>query len=377
LAGARADARDDVFALGMTLFFALTGESPHGDIVREPLSDEERSGIHPQDLRRDVPLWLDSAIALATAVNPVDRFQTASRLAEVLASDGLAEVSAGVPDAGHCVVCGDFEPLGLMVCHHCASATEKSADTLIVQEGQERAAARVPASAGDRAVTRLRREGKRAIAVPVRLAWTAIPRESWLLALLVMIAGYAATGSTSITALWQPTVIAAIVLWSAQRTLRMPRRLALERGALPPTINDAMVGLVSELPRGSARSLHAGLSCAVRSYFALAERHQSLTLARESVSDLYLASCVITQDLAELDRLLDRSEREEIETISALARARECHVQSLLQATENVRRLCWLALDSNSDVTTAIGELGTDLARQRQAIAQTEALLRP
>ena len=83
LAGQRGDARADLYALGMSLYFGLTGRLPDRPSHLLPptaLTDGQR----PSLLRSDVPGWLDDAIARATAVLPADRFASAARLADAL-----------------------------------------------------------------------------------------------------------------------------------------------------------------------------------------------------------------------------------------------------------------------------------------------------
>jgi serine/threonine-protein kinase len=83
LAGQRGDARADLYALGMSLYFGLTGRLPDRSSPHLPppaLTDGQR----PSLVRADVPGWLDDAIARATAVLPADRFASAARLADAL-----------------------------------------------------------------------------------------------------------------------------------------------------------------------------------------------------------------------------------------------------------------------------------------------------
>ena len=85
VAGGRpADGRADIFGLGMSLFFAVTGrlpERPGSDRAPAPAPD----GYRPSRLRPTVPGWLDDAIARATAALPADRFSSPGRLATALA----------------------------------------------------------------------------------------------------------------------------------------------------------------------------------------------------------------------------------------------------------------------------------------------------
>jgi serine/threonine protein kinase len=84
LAGQPADGRSDLYGLGLSLFFGLTGELP----ARQAEGHQPQAladGHRPSRLRPTVPPWLDDAIAQATAALPADRFSSAGRFAEALA----------------------------------------------------------------------------------------------------------------------------------------------------------------------------------------------------------------------------------------------------------------------------------------------------
>jgi serine/threonine protein kinase len=78
-----ADERSDLFALGVTLFAALTGHLPYGEI--EPFS-HPRFG-KPAALtkyRPDLPAWLDAVLARAVAADPSERQEDVYGLIEAL-----------------------------------------------------------------------------------------------------------------------------------------------------------------------------------------------------------------------------------------------------------------------------------------------------
>ncbi|HET7380848.1 MAG TPA: serine/threonine-protein kinase, partial [Gaiellales bacterium] len=92
LAGARADARSEVYSLGVTLFYALTGALPPR--AGRGAAHTPDGGHHPQSRRADVPAWLDQAVARATAADPAERFPSAGLFAAAL--DPHAEVDLAV-----------------------------------------------------------------------------------------------------------------------------------------------------------------------------------------------------------------------------------------------------------------------------------------
>ncbi|MGH7358243.1 MAG: serine/threonine-protein kinase, partial [Gemmatimonadaceae bacterium] len=106
MAGERGDARSDVFALGMTLYFALLGRLPSGSRSAPP-----PSGFHPRSARPDVPEWLDAVVARSTAAKPGDRFPTAAGIAEALRSRTRSDWLLAVADSAtdFCVACGSTE----------------------------------------------------------------------------------------------------------------------------------------------------------------------------------------------------------------------------------------------------------------------------
>ncbi|VTS02852.1 serine threonine protein kinase : Putative serine/threonine protein kinase (Fragment) OS=Gemmata sp. Wa1-1 PE=3 SV=1: Pkinase [Gemmata massiliana] len=79
------DARADVYGLGATLYFLLTGRPPFSDgTVGEKLIAHQVRTPPPLD-RADVPPGLDAAVRRMMAKDPDDRFQTTAEVADELA----------------------------------------------------------------------------------------------------------------------------------------------------------------------------------------------------------------------------------------------------------------------------------------------------
>lgn len=78
-AGQPASEQSDLYAIGVTVFRALTGKYPYGEI--EPFS-HPRFGTPEKltKLRPDLPGWLETILTKAVAVSPLDRYQDAIEL---------------------------------------------------------------------------------------------------------------------------------------------------------------------------------------------------------------------------------------------------------------------------------------------------------
>ena len=94
LQGKRVDPRTDIYALGVVLYQALTGECPF--VAETPLA-VAMMHIHnslrpPRQIKPDIPESVERIILRAMAKSPVDRFQTAEEMAEALRA---ARISIG------------------------------------------------------------------------------------------------------------------------------------------------------------------------------------------------------------------------------------------------------------------------------------------
>ena len=82
--GKNLDTRADLYSIGASLFYVLTGQFPYNgkntiEIIQKHLNNPVPN---PVDLRKDLPAWLGPAVQKLMSKNPDDRFQTAKETAE-------------------------------------------------------------------------------------------------------------------------------------------------------------------------------------------------------------------------------------------------------------------------------------------------------
>jgi serine/threonine protein kinase len=78
--GAPISERTEMFAIGVTMYQALTGKLPYGEIERFQ-TPTFTPAKRVAKLNPNVPVWLDAVIAHAITINPEHRYQNYSELA--------------------------------------------------------------------------------------------------------------------------------------------------------------------------------------------------------------------------------------------------------------------------------------------------------
>ncbi|MBL8799158.1 MAG: protein kinase [Planctomycetia bacterium] len=141
------DVRADIYSLGGTLFFCLSGRTPfssHGSLTKDLISRLTQNAPSVRSYRPEVPVELDEIIARMMALNPADRYATPQAVMRALLPFINAASSTRLPRAavngsspaltparpaaqtavGHRVLIVDDDPGMRMLCQMALQAQE-------------------------------------------------------------------------------------------------------------------------------------------------------------------------------------------------------------------------------------------------------------
>jgi serine/threonine protein kinase len=421
LAGKRADARADVFALGMTLYFISTGKFPACPSPNFPPAPAAQ-GHHPRTERPDIPDWLDGVVAQATRSDPAMRFPTAQSMADALKQRVLVSTQRIPTKAQVCLVCGAPDPLSLSVCPSCRSATAEPADTFVVSNPADGPSSRhalqatfvklfqvpasslhevlegtrpllqVPAHSASVIVSQLATHQVSARSLSTKQAWQLVP-----VAFYVFLGGMTGFGClvglwVLPILLWTSPLMAAVLYLLAYQSVQKPflKPQGSSTSTFPTALRTKVVQTLAQLASGTARSLLSDVIYLGQDLLkTLAESKTIASDIERYVTELLTSACDSALALEQLDRTLNRLELQRArfsnlpsdwtEGLNKCEQTRDCMVQRLLETVAMMGIAQSQAVLAPQGVGQQLAELNQELRRelniQAEVTREFEALL--
>jgi predicted Ser/Thr protein kinase len=423
MAGGRGDARADLHALGLTLYFALTGTLPARAASHLPPAPVE-DGYHPRAVRPEVPPWLDAVVARATAADPRRRFPTAAGLAQALATHSLARLPepAAPGRLDFCLACGAPDPFGRTLCRACADGAPaggrawllvapprppaervalaaRIADLLHVPVDDpgaraaaagQRALSRLPQTLAEKAARQLQARGVPARVISTRSDLRLLPLPLVLLATATAALGTWAGLLAQPTLLFSTPPVVGLLLTLAYRAVGKPLFAPppQDEETLPPALVTDVSRALTGLPDGESRALLADVVRLGRSLLRHAGPDATL---RDSTELLLATTCQAAAELTRLEQALVQltEQRARLPRVpeswmaehARLDGARTALLQHLLDAVAALGSAVSEAAQPDADVSQALArasrDLHDELTLRAQSRAEVEATLSP
>ena len=424
LAGQRGDGRADLYALGLTLHFALTGRLPERPSSHVPVPASEE-GHRPS--RRNgaprIPVWLDDLVAQATVAAPELRFPSAQAIDEALAMGAAGGIARRTDPVERCALCGSADPFGLGLCVRCGGTSPHNADRAIVvrppsdrQEREsvrvavndllggkvdagaanaaavgERMLLRVPATSAGTVLEHLAGIGIPAKAVLTDRVWAELPVRFYGLVMAIAVVGLAAGRVVPFLA-WASPLVAGLWWLLAFREIRRPALASVGLATrLEPEVEREVVGALTELPNGTARELLADVVREGQRITTAISGDQPAERAAE-VGRVLLGASRAARQVAGIEESLTSLERRSqsgsdtrlIDAADVLERGRDRLVQELLEVLTTMARTHGrLALAGDAartgrdELTKLAAALEESIGLRADAEREVEQLLRP
>lgn len=370
--GNRPDGRSDIYSLGISLYFALTGTLPDGPSKHMPPTPQE-GGFHPSHTGLSISPEFDHIIARATAAAPSDRFHTMESMTKALTGEWTGPV---IPQQSSslkfCLRCGGPDLLLLSVCPTCR--TQKTTrDTLIMIEKDlepesrthvlhtletitahsqnasclqdtaqgTKALLQVPQAAAPEIVAKLRARQIPATWIPRSQAFSKTPYTlRFLLSVNFWFGAWIGLMHFQSFLLISPLVVGAMSL-ATRCTIRTP--LIQPRDGtlnLPDNIETQVFSSIANLPSGSAQDLLSSIVRTGASLYKTAKNDSYDPLFAQKLTAALDLACSLAAKVSQLDQTLvhiakqaqtNPTERKFIQIMSECELHRDKLVQKLLE----------------------------------------------